>query len=356
MDAQIEKQPPAPPTASIDDIIRKVQTYNPQASMDLLRRAYDVSAKAHDGQTRQSGEPYLVHPLAVAAILTDLKMDVPSIVAGLLHDTIEDTLVSRESIEQEFGPDVMRLVDGVTKIGKIRFKSYEEKQAENFRKMILSMAEDIRVILIKLADRLHNMRTLGALKEPKQQRIARETLEIYAPLANRLGIGWMKNELEDLCLRYLKPEAYSSLVSKVATQLAERERYVQSVIDTVKATMEEYGFKARVLGRPKHFYGIYAKMERREIPFEEVYDLIGIRIITDTKIACYGILGMIHSLWKPVPGRFKDYIGVPKSNLYQSLHTTVIGPQGEHVEFQIDRKSTRLNSSHIQKSRMPSSA
>jgi GTP pyrophosphokinase len=335
MDSQIVKPPPASPAASIDDIIRNIQAYNPQASIDVLRRAYDVSAKAHEGQTRQSGEPYLFHPLAVAAILTDLKMDVPSIVAGLLHDTIEDTLMPRDSIEQEFGPDVMRLVDGVTKIGKIRFKSYEEKQAENFRKMILSMAEDIRVILIKLADRLHNMRTLGALKEPKQQRIARETLEIYAPLANRLGIGWMKNELEDLCLRYLKPEAYNSLVAKVATQLAERERYVLSVMDTVKATMEEYGFKARVLGRPKHFYGIYSKMERREIAFEEVYDLIGIRIITDTKIACYGILGMIHSLWKPVPGRFKDYIGVPKSNLYQSLHTTVIGPQGEHVEFQI---------------------
>lgn len=335
MDSKIAQRPPTLPAASIDEIIAKVRAYNPQASVEVLRRAYDVSAKAHEGQTRQSGEPYLFHPLAVAQILTDLKMDVPSIAAGLLHDTIEDTLISRDAIEKAFGPDVMRLVDGVTKIGKIRFKSYEEKQAENFRKMILSMAEDIRVILIKLADRLHNMRTLGALKEPKQQRIARETLEIYAPLANRLGIGWMKNELEDLCLRYLKPEAYDSLVAKVATQLAERERYVQSVIETVKTSMAPYGFTARVVGRPKHFYGIYSKMERREIAFEEVYDLIGIRIITDSKIACYGILGMIHSLWKPVPGRFKDYIGVPKSNLYQSLHTTVIGPQGEHVEFQI---------------------
>ena len=335
MDSQIAQRPTALPASSIDEIIAKVHAYNPQASVEVLRRAYEVSAKAHDGQTRQSGEPYLFHPLAVAQILTDLKMDVPSIAAGLLHDTIEDTLISRDAIEKEFGPDVIRLVDGVTKIGKIRFKSYEEKQAENFRKMILSMAEDIRVILIKLADRLHNMRTLGALKEPKQQRIARETLEIYAPLANRLGIGWMKNELEDLCLRYLKPEAYDSLVAKVATQLAERERYVQSVIETVKTSMAQYGFTARVAGRPKHFYGIYSKMERREIAFEEVYDLIGIRIITDSKITCYGILGMIHSLWKPVPGRFKDYIGVPKSNLYQSLHTTVIGPQGEHVEFQI---------------------
>jgi GTP pyrophosphokinase len=335
MDPPITQRPSALPASSIDEIIAKVHAYNPQASVEVLRRAYDVSAKAHEGQTRQSGEPYVFHPLAVAQILTDLKMDVPSIAAGLLHDTIEDTLISRDAIETEFGPDVIRLVDGVTKIGKIRFKSYEEKQAENFRKMILSMAEDIRVILIKLADRLHNMRTLGALKEPKQQRIARETLEIYAPLANRLGIGWMKNELEDLCLRYLKPEAYDSLVAKVATQLAERERYVQSVIETVKTAMAPYGFTARVAGRPKHFYGIYSKMERREIAFEEVYDLIGIRIITDSKITCYGILGMIHSLWKPVPGRFKDYIGVPKSNLYQSLHTTVIGPQGEHVEFQI---------------------
>jgi GTP pyrophosphokinase len=328
-------QPPPPPIASIDAIIESVRGYNPQASVEVLKRAYAESAKAHDGQTRQSGEPYLFHPLAVAEILTQLKMDVPSIAAGLLHDTVEDTLLPRETIEREFGSDVLRLVDGVTKIGKIRFKSYEEKQAENFRKMILSMAEDIRVIIIKLADRLHNMRTLEALKEQKQQRIARETLEIYAPLANRLGIGWMKNELEDICLRYLRPEVYDTLVTKVAKQLAERQRYVDSVIETVKTAMTQYQFAGRVLGRPKHFYGIYSKMERREIPFEEVYDLIGIRIITDSKIACYGILGMIHSLWKPVPGRFKDYIGVPKSNLYQSLHTTVIGPQAEHVEFQI---------------------
>lgn len=327
---------PAEPTkVTIEDIIAKVRAYNPQASVDALQRAYEASAKAHEGQTRKSGEPYVFHTLSVAEILTVLKMDVPSIVAGLLHDTIEDTLLPRESIEREFGADVLRLVDGVTKIGKIRFKSHEEKQAENFRKMVLSMADDIRVILIKLADRLHNMRTLEVIRPDKQQRIARETLEIYAPLANRLGIGWMKNELEDLCFRYLRAEAYQTLVSKVVQQVAERQRYVDTVIQTVQATIAEYGFAGRVFGRPKHFYGIYSKMERREIPFEEVYDLIGIRIVTDTKITCYGILGMIHSLWKPVPGRFKDYIGVPKSNLYQSLHTTVIGPQGEHVEFQI---------------------
>jgi GTP pyrophosphokinase len=331
----VASQPIEPSRVSIDEIIEKVTAYNPQAPVDVLRRAYDVSAKAHDGQMRKSGEPYVMHPLAVAEILTTLRMDVPSIVAGLLHDTVEDTLMPRETIEQQFGPDVLKLVDGVTKIGKIRFKSYEEKQAENFRKMILSMAEDIRVVLIKLADRLHNMRTLSVLRPDKQERIARETLEIYAPLANRLGIAWMKNELEDLCFKYLRSDAYQTLVAKVAKQLAERQRYVDSVIEKLKAAMAEYGFTGTVYGRPKHFYGIYSKMERREIPFEEVYDLIGIRIITDTKIACYGILGMIHSLWKPVPGRFKDYIGVPKSNLYQSLHTTVIGPQGEHVEFQI---------------------
>jgi GTP pyrophosphokinase len=335
LDPPLASKPVESTTVSIDDIISRVTAYSPQAPVDVLRRAYEVSATAHDGQIRKSGEPYVMHPLAVAEILTTLRMDVPSIVAGLLHDTVEDTLMPRETIEQQFGPDVLKLVDGVTKIGKIRFKSYEEKQAENFRKMILSMAEDIRVVLIKLADRLHNMRTLSVLRPDKQQRIARETLEIYAPLANRLGIGWMKNELEDLCFRYLKSDAHQNLVGKVTTQLAERQRYVDSVIEKVKTAMAEYGLTGTVFGRPKHLYGIYSKMERREIPFEEVYDLIGIRIITDSKIACYGILGMIHSLWKPVPGRFKDYIGVPKSNLYQSLHTTVIGPQGEHVEFQI---------------------
>lgn len=319
----------------LDQLIKRVQSYNPEADVGLVSRAYAFSAKAHEGQTRQSGEPYLQHPLAVAGVLTSLRSDVPAIVAGLLHDTLEDTLATPDVLEQEFGKDIARLVDGVTKIGKIRFRSYEEKQAENFRKMVLSMADDIRVILIKLADRLHNMRTLDHLNEVKRQQIAQETLEIYAPLANRLGIGWLKNELEDLCLKYLKPDVYATLKLRVAKRDEERQQYIDEVIRLVRQALAESGLRGEVQGRPKHLYGIYQKMERQAISFEEVYDLTAIRIITDTKMNCYALLGLIHSLWRPVPGRFKDYIAIPKSNLYQSLHTTVVGPKGEHVEFQI---------------------
>ncbi|MDE3019162.1 MAG: bifunctional (p)ppGpp synthetase/guanosine-3',5'-bis(diphosphate) 3'-pyrophosphohydrolase [Nitrospirota bacterium] len=326
---------PSDTITDLDQLITKVRTYNPEADVDLVSRAYAFSAKAHEGQTRRSGEPYLQHPLAVAGVLTSLRSDVPAIVAGLLHDTLEDTLTTPEVLEQEFGKDIARLVDGVTKIGKIQFRNHEEKQAENFRKMVLSMADDIRVILIKLADRLHNMRTLEHLTEAKRQQIAQETLEIYAPLANRLGIGWMKNELEDLCLKYLKPDVYATLKLRVAKRDEDRQQYIEEVIRMVKQALAEAGLKGEVQGRPKHLYGIYQKMERQSISFEEVYDLTAIRIITDTKMNCYALLGLIHSLWRPVPGRFKDYIAIPKSNLYQSLHTTVVGPKGEHVEFQI---------------------
>ncbi|MGH7207233.1 MAG: RelA/SpoT family protein, partial [Nitrospiraceae bacterium] len=319
----------------IDQLIKRVESYNPDADVALVRRAYAFSAKAHEGQTRQSGEPYLQHPLAVAGVLTALKSDVTAIVAGLLHDTVEDTLATPEELEHEFGKDIARLVDGVTKIGKIPFRNYEETQAENFRKMVLSMADDIRVVLIKLADRLHNMRTLEHLHEAKQQQIAQETLEIYAPLANRLGIGWMKNELEDLCLKSLKPDVYANLTLRVAKRDEERQQYIQEVIQVVKRALADAGLTGEVHGRPKHLYGIYQKMEQQSISFEEVYDLAAIRIITNAKMNCYAILGLIHSLWRPVPGRFKDYIAIPKSNLYQSLHTTVVGPKGEHVEFQI---------------------
>jgi GTP diphosphokinase / guanosine-3',5'-bis(diphosphate) 3'-diphosphatase len=322
-------------TFTMDDLIQQVKSYNPAADAQLLREAYSFSATAHEGQKRQSGEPFLSHPLRVARIISRLKLDVSSIVAGLLHDTLEDCGLNREEVENKFGKEIAHLVDGVTKIGKIEFKTHEEKQAENFRKMILSMSEDIRVILIKLADRLHNMRTLEHLPEDKQRRIAQETLDIYAPLANRLGIGWMKTELEDLCFRYLQPETHITLIQKVAQRHEERERYVLEVSNVVKKNLAEYGFKAEVLGRPKNIYSIYQKMQKQGIPFEEVYDLAGVRIVTDTKMNCYGILGMIHSLWRPVPGRFKDYIGVSKSNGYQSLHTTVAGPRGQHVEFQI---------------------
>lgn len=319
----------------IDQLLDRVRSYNTDADLEIVRKAYEFSAKAHEGQVRRSGEPYLQHPIAVAGVLTALKTDVTAIVAALLHDTLEDTVATPAELEKEFGKDVVHLVDGVTKIGKITFRSHEEKQAENFRKMLLSMADDIRVVLIKLADRLHNMRTLEHLNTTKRQAIGQETLEIYAPLANRLGIGWIKNELEDLCLKHLKPDVYEMLRSRVAKRDEDRQQYIQEVIELVKKAMQENGLPGEVYGRPKHLYGIYQKMNKQSISFEEVYDLTALRIVTDTKMNCYALVGVIHSLWRPVPGRFKDYIAIPKSNLYQSLHTTVVGPKGEHVEFQI---------------------
>ena len=319
----------------IDQLLDRVKSYNADADLGMLRKAYDFSAKAHQGQRRRSGEPYLQHPIAVAGVLTALKTDVTAIAAALLHDTLEDTVATPDELEKEFGKDVVHLVDGVTKIGKITFKSHEEKQAENFRKMLLSMADDIRVVLIKLADRLHNMRTLEHLSSAKRQAIGEETLEIYAPLANRLGIGWIKNELEDLCLKHLKPDVYELLRTRVAKRDEDRQQYIQEVIELVTKAMVEHALPGQVYGRPKHLYGIYQKMNKQSISFEEVYDLTALRIVTDTKMNCYALVGVIHSLWRPVPGRFKDYIAIPKSNLYQSIHTTVVGPKGEHVEFQI---------------------
>ncbi|ULA64892.1 MAG: GTP pyrophosphokinase [Nitrospira sp.] len=319
----------------IDQLLDRVRSYQPEADLSLVRKAYDFSAKAHEGQTRRSGEPYVQHPVAVAGVLTLLRTDVAAVVAGLLHDTLEDTVATPAELEREFGKEVVHLVDGVTKIGKITFRSYEEKQAENFRKMLLSMADDIRVVIIKLADRLHNMRTLEHLSEAKRHEIAQETLEIYAPLANRIGIGWVKNELEDLCLKHLKPDVYELLRVRVAKRDEDREQYIQEVRDLVEKALADVGLQGMVYGRPKHLYGIYQKMNKQDISFEEVYDLTALRIITDTKMNCYALLGVIHSLWRPLPGRVKDYIAIPKSNLYQSLHTTVVGPKGEHVEFQI---------------------
>ncbi|MBL8073816.1 MAG: bifunctional (p)ppGpp synthetase/guanosine-3',5'-bis(diphosphate) 3'-pyrophosphohydrolase [Nitrospira sp.] len=320
---------------NIDQLLERVQSYQPEADLGMVRKAYEFSAKAHEGQVRRSGEPYVKHPIAVAGVLTSLKTDVTAIVAGLLHDTLEDTVATVGELEREFGKDVVHLVDGVTKIGKITFKSSEEKQAENFRKMVLSMADDIRVVIIKLADRLHNMRTLEHLSEKKRLEIAQETLEIYAPLANRIGVGWVKNELEDLCLKHLKPDVYEMLRVRVAKRDEDRQQYIQEVRELVEKALGEHGLSGAVYGRPKHLYGVYQKMKKQSISFEEVYDLTALRIITDTKMNCYALLGVIHSLWRPLPGRFKDYIAIPKSNLYQSLHTTVVGPKGEHVEFQI---------------------
>ena len=319
----------------IDDLIRRVHNCHPDADEALLRCAYAFSAQAHEGQTRRSGEPYLQHPLAVAGILNFLKLDVTAITAGLLHDTLEDTVATHEELQTQFGDEVAHLVEGVTKIGQIPFQTYEERQAENFRKMLLSMADDIRVVFIKLADRLHNMRTLEHLPENKQRQIAGETLEIYAPLASRLGMSWMNQELEDLCFQSLNPEAYSLLSLRVAKRDEERQEYVQSIIQTTVDALAGMGLSCQVEGRPKNLYSIHQKMERQGITFEEVYDLAAVRIITDTKMHCYMILGLVHSLWPSVPGRFKDYIGTPRANLYQSLHTTVLGPQGDHVEFQI---------------------
>jgi GTP pyrophosphokinase len=311
---------------TIEDLINKVRAYNSGADTEFLSRAYYFSSEAHGLQKS---------PLAVASILADMKMDVVTISAALLHDTIEDTHIGTEDIRKRFGYELAFLVDGLTKLSRIEFQSKEVAQAENFRKMLLSMSEDIRVVLIKFADRLHNMRTLGYLPETKRRRIASETLEIYAPLSNRLGIGWLKTEFEDLSFRYLLPHSYTDVRKKVRKKRTEYEGYINELTETVRKKLGEEGLPGEVLGRVKHYYGIYHKMQKQGIPFEMIHDVLGIRIITDTKANCYAVLGLVHALWKPIPGKFKDYIGVPKSNMYQSLHTTVIGPGGERVEFQI---------------------
>ena len=328
--------------ADIREIVDNVVSYYPHADKNVILKAYDVSFKAHAGQKRSSGDEYFSHPLAVAKILTEMKLGVPTIVTGLLHDTVEDTLITLEDIKKDFGQDVTNLVDGVTKLSKIKFHTSEEKQAENFRKMFIAMAADIRVILVKLADRLHNMRTLAYIPDNRQQRIAQETLDVYAPLANRLGIAWMKTEMEDLCLRYIKPEIYYKLVQKVAKKKKERQDYIDEVVGVIEKSLEKYHIKGAVSGRPKHFYSIYKKMEAQNLDFEQVYDILGFRVIVEKISECYEVLGLVHSLWKPVPGRFKDYIAMPKANSYQSLHTTVIGPRGERVEIQIRTNEMNL--------------
>jgi len=319
----------------LNDILSKVSAYNSAADLDLIRKAYVYCAKVHQGQTRLSGEPYLVHPMEVSAILADLRLDVASVVTGLLHDTVEDTLATLEELSEMFGDEISSLVNGVTKIGKIHFKTKEESQAENFRKMLLAMSDDIRVILIKLADRLHNMRTLQYQPEIKQRIIATETLDIYAPIAHRLGIQWIKSELEDLSFKYLDPQVYEDLASKVSTKKKERETYITEVKKIIVDKLAEHGIRGEVSGRSKHLYSIYRKMVKRNVDIDEIYDLVAIRVQVDDIRACYELLGIVHSTWKPIPGRFKDYIAMPKGNMYQSLHTTVIGPTGERMEVQI---------------------
>ncbi len=319
----------------LDELIHKVEAYNPQADFGLIRRAYEFAAGKHAEQKRLSGEPFVSHPLAVATITAELKLDVASIVTALLHDVVEDTSTTLEEVRERFGTEVAELVDGMTKVSKITFQSREEKQAENFRKMIIAMSHDIRVVLIKLADRLHNMRTLDSLSRERQAEISRETLEIYAPIAHRLGIYWLKSELEDCSFRYLNPAAYSTLKAFVAKTRKEREEYIRDVIAILARRLEEAGVKAEVTGRPKHFFSIHSKMQETGLAFDQIYDLVAFRIIVATVRECYEALGVVHANWKPVPGRFKDYIALPKANMYQSLHTTVIGPRGQRMEVQI---------------------
>jgi len=321
----------------ITDILNKAQKFLSEKDMELIEKAYIFSASVHKGQVRLSGEPYLVHPMELANILTEMKMDVATIVTGLLHDVVEDTLTTLDEIEEAFGKEVAFLVDGLTKISKITFRSQEERQAENFRKMILAMSEDIRILLVRLADRVHNMRTIDYHTEDRRCFIAKETLEIYAPLANRLGINWLKMELEDLSFRVLDPEAYHDIERRIAKSKERRDKYTEEVKEIIKKELARFGVNAEVEGRAKHFFSIYKKMKEQNIDFDEVYDLIAFRIILEnsTEKACYEILSIIHALWKPVPGRFKDYIAMPKANNYRSLHTTVIGPYGERVEIQI---------------------
>lgn len=318
-----------------NDILERLLSYYPNADIDLLRKAYVFSAKVHLGQVRLSGEPYLSHPLEVAGILTQLRLDVATVATGLLHDTVEDTLTTLEDIRDHFGEEIAQLVDGVTKISKISLRSSEKDQAENFRKMILAMVKDIRVILIKLADRLHNMRTLRYHTPEKQREIAQETLDIYAPLAHRLGIDWIKTELEDLAFKHLHPEIYEEIQKKIARKEKERSRYIDEVKRILMKKLYENHIEAEVTGRIKQIYSIYQKMKEQNIDLDQVYDITAFRVIVNTIKECYDVLGIIHSLWKPIPGKFKDYIGLPKENMYQSLHTSVIGPYGERIEIQI---------------------
>ncbi|MEW6189130.1 MAG: bifunctional (p)ppGpp synthetase/guanosine-3',5'-bis(diphosphate) 3'-pyrophosphohydrolase [Actinomycetota bacterium] len=322
----------------MEKLIKQIEKYNPRADVKLIKRAYQIAKDCHVDQFRKSGDEFIEHPLGVAQILADLELDTTTIIAALLHDAVEDTSLTLKRIRDEFGDEICNLIDGVTKLSRIKFKSHEEQQAENLRKMLIAMAKDIRVILIKLADRLHNMRTISHLSREKRKRIASETLEIYAPIAHRLGISQVKWELEDLAFSVLEPRKYAQIEKMVAESREEREVYVNMVIKALAKELNSVGIKCEISGRSKHFYSIYQKMVQKDREFSEIYDLTAIRVIIDSIRDCYGALGTIHSVWKPVPGRFKDYIAMPKFNMYQSLHTTVIGPMGRPLEIQIRTK------------------
>ncbi len=318
-----------------NDIVDEILKYNPQADLSTLVKAYVFSAQAHKRQTRLSGEPYLVHPLEVAYTLTKMNLDISSVVSGLLHDTIEDSYVSKSEIEENFGTEVAELVDGVTKIGQIPLKTSEDSKVETFRKMLLAMSKDIRVILIKLADRYHNMKTLNFLSSNKQIDIARETMDIYAPLAHRLGIEWLKGELEDEAFKYLLPLEYKNVVSKIAKKRKERDTYIQEVIELLKGKFQQFKLDAVIFGRAKKLYSIYRKTIIEKLELDDIYDLTAFRVIVNNVKDCYLALGLIHSFFRPIPGKFNDYIALPKPNMYQSLHTKVVGPYGEKIEIQI---------------------
>ncbi len=318
------------------DIKQKLIEQNrSQEDIDLIEKAFEFAKRLHDGQYRVSEEPYIIHPVEVVKILVDLKADTHTLMAGFLHDILEDTDTKPEEIKELFGDDVLNLVQGVTKLGKLQFKSKEERQAENFRRLFIAMASDFRIIFLKLADRLHNMRTLNFMATAKQQRIAQETLDIFAPLANRLGVGKIKAELEDLSLKYLYPDKYYEIAKLVSQKKIERDSTVQLLIDKIKQDVKKFGIKAEITGRAKHYYSIYNKMKRQNVSFHDLYDITAVRVIVETEKECYEVLGLIHSQFKPIPGRFKDYIAMPKGNMYQSLHTSVIGPKQKPLEVQI---------------------
>ncbi len=322
-------------TKALNKLIEKVKRYNPSCDCSLIEKAFNYAVEKHDGQVRASGEPFSTHPIAVANILADMELDVCSISAALLHDVVEDTEVSEEDIENEFGETIALLVSGVTKLGKIPYTSKEEQQIENLRKMFLAMAKDVRVIVIKLADRLHNLRTMKSMPEPKQREKARETLEVYGPLAHRLGMSKIKMELEDLSLRYIDPIGYYEIVDKIDQKRSEREKYINDIMAILKKRLDELEISAEIEGRAKHFYSIYRKMFMQNKNIDEIYDLFAVRVIVNTDADCYAVLGMVHDLFKPIPGRFKDYIAMPKPNMYQSLHSSLIGPNGTPFEIQI---------------------